>query len=101
MRKTFLGLGVLGAAMLGGLSTPVQATTYVETRTMSRYIACYDRVYVPARVLVNTRGRQVRAPGTAWEISGTRWDNVRTLGVYIQTERVIEQDHHTLRRRPC
>lgn len=101
MRKLFLGLTVLGAGMLGGLLSPVQATTYVETRTMSRFIACFDRVYVPARVLVNTRGRQVRAPGRAWEIAGDRWNHVRTLGVYIQTERVIEQDHHTLRRRPC
>lgn len=101
MRKTFWALAIAGAAAATSFAAPAGATTYVESRPLSRHIACFDRVYVPARVLVNTRGRQVRAPGTAWEIAGNSWNHVRTLGVYIQTERVIEQDHHTLRRRPC
>jgi hypothetical protein len=102
MKSSGLALALLGSALcIGAGSSEANATTYIETRTQSRYIACYDRVYVPARVAVNTRGRQVRAPGTAWEIGETRWDHVRTLGVYIQTERVVEHDHYTLRRRAC
>ena len=58
--------------------------------------ARYNKEYVPARVLVNTRGRRVRGEYHEWEIHPTKWNRVREPAVYIQTRRTIEPDHYTL-----
>jgi hypothetical protein len=92
--KTILGVGLLAAATL--LAGSAMARTYNVDESPSRYIACYNKVYVPAVVQVNTRGRLVRAPSNAWEVAGDKWDYVRNPGVYIQTRRTVEPDHYTL-----
>lgn len=91
----------LAASAVAAIATPASARTFVVEETRSRFIACYDRVYVPARVLVNTRGRLVRRASTSWEVSGDRWDFVRNPGVFIQTRRTVEPDHFTLVARGC
>jgi len=76
--------------------TAAHAGTYVVEQSQSRYIACYKRVYVPAKVEVNTRGVLVRSASKAWEVGGDTWAYVRNPPVYIETTRVVEPDHYTL-----
>ena len=97
--KKFVMLCLAASAV--ALATPASARTFVVDESPSRFIACYDRQYVPARVRVNTRGRLVRGASRGWEIAGERWDHVRYPGTYIQTRRTIEPDHFTLVRRGC
>ena len=78
------------------MSTTAKAETYIVSETRSNVIACYNRVYVPAKVLVNTRGVRVRGESQAWQITGDRWEKVRNPAVYIQTRKTVEQDHYTL-----
>ncbi len=89
------------AALCIASAAPASAETYVERVTVSPNIACYNRVYVPARVLVNTRGSLVRAESIGWVTGPDRWDRVRSPATYIQTRRTVEADHFTLVRRPC
>ncbi|GGK35049.1 hypothetical protein [Salinarimonas ramus] len=88
------------AALLVG-TVAAQAETYTVREAQSRYIACYERVYVPATIEVNTRGELVREGGEAWQTSGNHWNRVRELPVYIQSRTVIEPDHYTLVRKSC
>jgi hypothetical protein len=77
-------------------TTAAQAGTYIVEQSQSRYISCYQRVYVPAKIEVNTRGVLVRPPSKAWEVGGDTWAYVRNPPVYIETQRVVEPDHFTL-----
>jgi hypothetical protein len=77
-------------------TTAAQAGTYIVEQSQSRYISCYKRVYVPAKIEVNTRGILVRPPSKEWEVGGDTWAYVRNPPVFIQTERVVEPDHFTL-----
>lgn len=98
MRKFLLiGLATLGVCA----TTQAFAGTYIVEESRSRYITCYNKVYVPAKVMVNTRGVRVRAQGTAWEVSGDRWNYVRNPAVYISTRRTVEPDHYTLEASGC
>jgi hypothetical protein len=97
MKYAAFGLAALGMLGCGAAS----AETYVVKQSVSRYLTCYDRVYVPATVAVNTRGKKVRGEARGWEIAGDRWDYVRSPAVYIQTRRIVEQDHYTLVARGC
>ncbi len=76
--------------------TAASAGTYYVEESQSRYIACYNRVYVPAKILVNTRGKMVRPYSQSWDVQGDSWNYVRNVPVYIQTSRVAEPDHYTL-----
>jgi len=85
--------------LAAGLTTwcgAANAGTYIVEESQSHYIACYDRVYVPAKIAVNTRGKLVRPYSQSWEVSGDSWNYVRNVPVYIQTRRVVEPDHYTL-----
>ena len=97
--KYLVACGIAAVGMIG--ASAANAEKYVVRESVSRYIACYDRVYVPAAVAVNTRGKLVRSEGRGWEIGGDRWDYVRSPAVYIETRRLIEADHYTLVKRPC
>jgi len=90
----FLVAGFLTATVFA--ATAANAGTYITEQSQSRYIACYKRVYVPAKIEVNTRGILVRAPSKAWEVGGDTWAYVRNPPVYIETTRVVEGDHYTL-----
>lgn len=94
--KSFL---VLGALVLS--ATTATASTFVVTETRSRYVACYNNEYVPAKVLVNTKGKLVRGEQHSWEISPAKWNRVREPAVYVQTRRTIENDHYTLVAASC
>jgi hypothetical protein len=87
---------LLAASALALYAGSASARTTIVDEARSRYVACYDRVYVPARVLVNTRGKLVRGERHEWEVSPTRWNRVRDAAVYIQTRRTVEPDHYTL-----
>lgn len=89
------------AAFLVCGATQAIGGTYVVEESRSRYITCYNKVYVPAKVQVNTRGIKVRGESNAWEIAGDRWDYVRNPGVYISTRRTLEADHYTLQATGC
>lgn len=92
-------LAFVGSCML--VAPASQAEVRYVKRSVSPYVACYDRVYVPATVKINTRGKRVRGASTAWVTSDSRWDLVRSPAVYIQTSRTVEADHYTLVARGC
>jgi hypothetical protein len=86
--------GLLTATVFA--ATAAQAETYTIEQSQSRCIAAYKQVYVPARVLVNTKGILVKAPSRAWNIGGDKWELVQNPAVYIQTTRVLDNAHYTL-----
>ena len=94
-------LVLLSLAAFVAVAGTANARKYIVEETRSKFIACYDRVYVPARVQVNTRGKLVKRASRGWEIGGDRWDYVRYPGTYIQTRRTVEPDHYTLVARGC
>ena len=96
--KTIYALcaAAVAAASVVTFASSAQAETYVVSESRSNVIACYNRVYVPAKVLVNTRGVKVRGENQAWQITGEQWLKVRNPAVYIQTRKTVEQDHYTL-----
>ncbi len=77
-------------------ASAASAETYLVSQPQSRYIACYSKEYVPAKVLVNTRGKLVQKESKAWEVSADQWNKVRSPAVYIETRRVVEPDHYKL-----
>jgi len=87
-------------ALIGSLHS-ASANTYVVEQTPSHYIACYHKVYVPERVLVNTRGVLVNAGHVDWEVSGDSWNRIRNPPVYLETRHVIEGDHYSLQSVAC
>jgi hypothetical protein len=91
-RTLIIGIAAVGALWAG----TANAGTYITERAESRYIACYNRVYVPAKVLVNTRGKLVKRYSQGWETAGDSWNYVRYPATFIQTSRVVEPDHYTL-----
>lgn len=91
-RVLVLGLAAAGVMVSG----QAFADRYVVREARSTYVACYNKEYVEAKVLVNTRGRLVRSEGQYWDIGPTRWDRRRDPAVYIQTRKTIEPDHYTL-----
>ena len=99
-RKVFAAAIAIGS-LAGVGTTAAVAETYTVRENQSRYVACYNRVYVPATVEINTRGELVRESSEAWETSAGNWNRVRNPSVYIQTRRVLEEDHYTLVRKSC
>jgi hypothetical protein len=92
--QKLLMIGFAAASVLAASSA--SAGTYVVEESQSRYISCYKKVYVPAKILVNTKGVLVKAGNKAWEVGGDTWAYVRNPPVYIETKKVIEADHYTL-----
>ena len=60
--------------------------------------SCYLVKYVPARVLVNTRGRLIHPERRVWREhrSGTSATLSKIPATYLRTETLIEPDHYTL-----
>lgn len=96
-----LGAVSVAACALFGATVTASATTYIVEQSQSRYISCYRKVYVPARIEVNTRGVLVRAASREWEVNGDTWAYVRNPPVFIETRRVVEPDHFTLVAADC
>lgn len=92
---------IAAAALLAVGAGAASAEVYTVREAQSRFVACYERVYVPATIEVNTRGELVREQSEGWETAGNHWNRVRNPAVYIQTRRVIESDHYTLVRKSC
>ncbi len=93
MNLSVFAFAIVGTALMVGSAS---AETYLVSQPQSRYVGCYVKEYVPAKVLVNTRGRLVAKEATYWEVSGDRWNRVRSPAVYLETRRIIEADHYKL-----
>ena len=93
--KRYVGL-VAGLCASLSIVQAAQARTYIVEKTVSPYVSCYNKEYVPAQVRVNTRGKLVRGTQQYWSTSDTTWNLVRDPSVYIQTQQVVEPDHYTL-----
>lgn len=99
LMSKFLLFGIATLGVCAG--TQAFGGTYLVEESRSRYLTCYNKVYVPAKVQVNTRGIKVRGEAKAWEINGDRWDYVRNPAVFIATRRTVEPDHYTLQTTGC
>lgn len=101
----FAGL-FIGAALASSLAIApetAQARTYLEDGVSSTR-TCYRVTYRPAVVRVNTRGQLVRPQTHGWVgvlADGASYDRVRTPAVFIETRRVLEPDHYSLRATAC
>lgn len=93
MNKLIFSTVIIGTLFAAGAAS---AETYLVSQPQSRYIACYNKEYVPAKVLVNTRGKLVAKESVAWEVSSAAWNKVRSPAVYIETRKVVEPDHYKL-----
>ena len=91
-----LGAAAVALTSMQAISTAAKAETYVVSESRTNVLACYNKVYVPAKVLVNTRGVLVRGESQGWSVTGDQWLRVRSPAVYIQTRKTIESDHYTL-----
>ena len=67
MFKVALSCAVAASGILLSAGAASSRTMVVD-ETRGRYVECYNKEYVPARVLVNTRGRRVRGEYHEWEI---------------------------------
>lgn len=93
MNKILFASVIVGTVFAAGAAS---AETYLVSQSQSRYIACYNKEYVPAKVLVNTRGKLVAKESVVWEVSSASWNKVRNPAVYIETRKVVEPDHYKL-----
>lgn len=68
--------------------------------------SCFDVDYVPALYAVNTRGKLVRAPYVdrsyvIVEQVGGKAVFTRQPAVYLETRKLLEPDHYTMRPAGC
>lgn len=92
-------------AMYAGLfavlctASPGEARVTKIERTIPRTVATFCKNYIPATVLVNTRGKFVRAQRNYWVETEATYTRMREPALFFTTERVVEPDHVTLT--PC
>src|SRR3954447_2078662 len=81
MFKVALSCAVAASGILlyGGAAS---SRTIVVDETRGRYVECYNKEYVPARVLVNTRGRRVRGEYHEWRSSDEVEPGARAGGLH-------------------
>lgn len=66
--------------------------------------SCYRVTYVPALYLVDTRGKLVKPERVVWEgdiADGSEVRRKRIPATYLQTRKLLAEDHYTLVRIPC
>ena len=80
-------------------ASPGEAKVTKIERSMPRTVATFCKTYIPATVLVNTRGRPVRGAKNYWVETETTYTRMRDPALFFTTEKVVEQDHFTLT--PC
>lgn len=99
------------AGLIGGIGS-AQARTEIRREPVDRREACFQQIYVPAKVQYNSRGTLLRRERRDWEVrpgtadgpgaeAATIYARIRRPAIYIETRRVIEKDHFMLRRIDC
>lgn len=95
---------VIVSTSVGGYVSPASAEIY-ERRAYINRDNCFRARRVPARIEYNTRGQLLRPASRSWEgnmqADGARIVNRYNDEVYIQTSRVVEDQHVTLVPVPC
>lgn len=93
---------LVGSVALGGMVAAV-ATSEARTFTEDEYInrdRCFVAQRVPALVEYNTRGHHVASASRSWsgnpQVDGSLVVHQHHDAVYIQTRRVLEDQHVTL-----
>lgn len=109
MNKLVLGAAALliGVSDFGGTAL-YSSVANAETFTVRRHVnndRCYRARRVPATIEVNSKGILLKGAARSWEGNmnrhGAKIRNKYHDPVYIQTERVIEDQHMTLVPVPC
>lgn len=91
--------GAIAVGSVGFTATAVSAKTYTKHEYINRD-KCYRVKKVPATVEYNTRGVKLRGSSRSW--SGNMYKHGAKVvdkyhdEVYMQTRRVIEDQHYTL-----
>lgn len=92
-------------AAAGLVSSLAQAKEFYVEDSSPAAQKCYVKAFVPAKVHVNTEGRLVRPQKKQWVVStvGTveKWTLVTVPAVYVETRKVVEAAHYTLRPVDC
>lgn len=95
---------IVAAIVSGSVLTPAQAATYTRHEVQNNDV-CYTARRVPATVEYNTRGIKLRDASRSWEGNmykhGAKIRDRHHDEVYIQTRRVVENQHMTLIPRRC
>lgn len=94
--SNFLVRALLLTVVSVPMASSAYALTYTEEVTINPIECSYQRVYVPAQVQVNTRGRLVRGSSRGFVVNGDTWNYVNNPATYIETRRVVSPDHYTL-----
>ncbi len=102
MKSITVIAGTFVGALL--LSSAASAKEYTIEVTPD-HRKCYQVEYVPATVLVNTKGKLVEGPKKVWEGDVREHGAIvvkrKVPAVYKSTRRVIEEDHYTLHKVSC
>ncbi len=96
-------LGAIVITLAG--SSAALAETYVVEAVQPSRVACYEKVYVPARVAVVGTTYWVPPPVRQWRYNDPGHAFADPLPpspiATIDRLRVVERDHHTLRQIDC
>ena len=96
LKKFMLGAGALALTVAAA-----EAKTFKEWVTPDNK-KCYVVEYIQATYLVNTRGKLVKPERYVWEgeiADGNKIYHRRVPATYLQTRKLLEKDHYTLK--PC
>lgn len=101
MRKILLSLVALAGA--ASFSVTADAKTF-KKHVVEDHDKCFLVEYVPSTYLYNTKGKKVSGPSKSWIgdiVDGGVVIKRRNPAVYIQTRKLLEQDHYTLIPQGC
>ena len=100
-----ISIGLVAAVAIASFSALAEAKTYTTT-VIPSHRSCYDIDYVPATVLINTRGALVRGASVSRNfaiienIGGVAVDTLNPA-IYLEKRRLVEPDHYTMRSASC
>lgn len=105
--STLTRYAVVGTVALGGMSAMIasgEARTFTEDEFINRD-RCFVAERIPALVEYNTRGELVQNSSRSWvgnpQVSGSLVVDQHNDAVFLQTRRVLEDQHVTLIPVPC
>lgn len=93
------GLCAIALTVAATLATPVEAKIYTGTKFLNKD-KCYMVKRIPATIEYNTRGIKVRDESKSWvgnfQKDGSKVKHKHNDAVFIQTSRILEDQHVTL-----
>ncbi|HDZ73332.1 MAG TPA: hypothetical protein ENH55_11290 [Aurantimonas coralicida] len=96
-------ISVAAAVSTLALSVAADAKTFTR-KVVENNDKCYLVEYIPSTYIFNTKGKKVSGESRSWVgniADGAVIIKRRNPAVYIQTRKLLEQDHYTLVAQGC